>query len=205
MRRLIVSALLTLAAPLSAWGQGVLIRTDPPRATLVCDGRVVGITPVALLPSAISTCTLFAQGHANLAFDPRELVGAIASFRLAAVAPTPDLPCGAIDPRTGLVRVCGESPAAPAARVDPPRECGQINPATGLMVVCFTDAARPARPAPSSSTVRCGQLDPRTGLLRVCLGEVAPARPPARPRPRARGVACGQVDPDTGLLRVCFR
>lgn len=201
MRPSSAAALAALALPLPALGQAVVVRTTPPRATLVCDGRVVGVTPVAFDPARVRTCTLFARGHANLAFDPASVTGAIATYRLEPVTPTTDLPCGAVDPRTGLLRVCFEA-SAPARRAARRGSCGHLDPATGLMVVCFT----PDGPPRAGGRGRgCGQIDPATGLMNVCLGEPAPRRRRARPpagEPRDR--RCGYLDPATGLLNLCF-
>jgi hypothetical protein len=208
--RPLVAALAAVLLPLPALGQQVIVRTDPPRATLVCDGRVVGITPVAFDPTSVRTCTLFARGHANLTVDPSALTGVIASYRLEAVTPTADVPCGALDPRTGLFRVCLDQPTPRrrAAR----GTCGHLDPETGLMVVCFAPPERSRGVTPAAGH-RCGQLDPRTGLMIVCLGDPSPREPaapgPRRP-PRARGARpdagrpCGGIDPATGLLHPCF-
>ena len=207
--RLFVVALGLMALPLPALAQQVIVRTDPPRATLVCDGRVVGITPVAFDPARAATCTLFARGHANLAFDPSSLTGVIASYRLEAVAPNGEVACGAIDPRTGLFRVCFDD-APPRRRRRADRgECGHLDPDTGLMVVCFRESDRSR--AAAATGRGCGQLDPRTGLMNVCLGEPSPRDPaPSRRTSRTRALRpsaarrCGGVDPATGLLEPCF-
>ena len=207
MRPLVV-ALAFVTLPLPALGQQVVVRTDPPRATLVCDGRVVGITPVAFDPTRAATCTLFARGHANLAFDPSTLTGVIASYRLEVVAPGGEVACGAINPRTGLFRVCFEDAPSSRRRRAGRGECGHLDPETGLMLVCF----RPSDRSSASATTGpgCGQLDPRTGLMNVCLGEPSPRDPPPRrtsrgraPRPSAAR-RCGGYDPTTGLLEPCF-
>lgn len=205
----VVLGLVTL--PLPALGQQVIVRTDPPRATLVCDGRVVGITPVAFDPTRAATCTLFARGHANLAFDPSSLTGVIASYRLEAVAPNGAVACGAINPRTGLIRVCFDEAPLRSRRRAARGECGHLDPETGLMVVCFRESDRSSA---STTTGRgCGRLDPRTGLMNVCLGEPSPRDPdppasrrPSRGRAPRPGVVrrCGGLDPATGLLEPCF-
>jgi hypothetical protein len=176
--RLSVVALGLMTLPLPALAQQVIVRTDPPRATLVCDGRVVGITPVAFDPTRAATCTLFARGHANLAFDPSSLTGVIASYRLEAVTPSGEVACGAIDPRTGLFRVCFDEAAPRRRRRADREECGHLDPRTGLMNVCLgepspRDPAPPRRtsrtraPRPSAAR-RCGGVDPATGLLEPC-------------------------------------
>ena len=179
-----LAALIALALPLPALGQQVIVRTDPPRATLVCDGRVVGVTPVAFDPSRVRTCTLFARGHANLAFDPAELTGAIASYRLQPVDPRDGVPCGNIDPRTGLMRVCFPADGERPPRAPPP-------PSVPL-------------PSPPYGT-GCGQIDPHTGLMNVCFDEQRAPRPRTRPSPPPpRPEPCGRLDPRTGLFRPCF-
>lgn len=215
---------LTLALmPAVVWAQPVVVRSDPPRATLVCDGVVLGVTPVRISAARPRTCTLFARGHENLSFIPAQLTGAITSLRLVPItAPSPPSPppasegtsCGEIDPRTGLIRVCfaGESAPrreAPGARIPrrTPVPCGAIDPATGLIRVCFPGERAPAptpAPAPSrtpSGPVPCGHLDPATGLINFCF----PTRPQPPPTPQRRTpVPCGTLDPSTGLIRICF-
>lgn len=204
-------ALAALALPLPALGQQVIVRTDPPRATLVCDGRVVGVTPVAFDPSRVRTCTLFARGHANLAVDPAALTGVIASYRLEPVTADGEVPCGAVDPRNGLVRVCFHGAAPPSRAPGPPgaTACGGIDPQTGLMRVCFPPGGgRPSRDPPPAPVPTppygsgCGQIDPHTGLMNVCFNTQPRPRPRARPSPPGR--PCGTLDPATGLLRPCF-
>lgn len=220
--RPVALTLVLFAWPAGVYAQPVVVRTDPPRATLVCDGVVVGITPVRLDPERPHTCTLFARGHENLSFVPATITGVFASYRLVPVtAPSPPPPapategthCGEIDRHTGLIRVCfaGETTPrreAPGARI--PRRaavaCGAVDPATGLIRVCFagerTSAAPPANtPTPDTTppSTPCGHLDPSTGLMVPCF-----TTPRHAPHGRRRPVPCGSVDPTTGLIRICF-
>ena len=188
-----------------AWAQHVRVDSEPSRATLVCDGVVVGVTPTLFNPSSVRTCTLFAAGHANLAFDPGDLSGVVARFRLTPVEPPPRV--AAVSPRDE------RPPRAP---------CGQLDPVTGLMVVCFhqqpdAGAVRTPPVAPpvtpptepnNRATRRCGYLDPQTRLLVPCFDP--PPSGTRSPPPRNEGAQrqggrrCGYLDPATHLLVPCF-
>lgn len=201
-----VGLFVSLGAGARAWAQNVRVDSEPSRATLVCDGTVVGVTPTLFNPNAVRTCTLFAAGHANLAFDPSELSGVVARFRLTPIEPPP--------------RVS----AAPPRDERPPRaQCGQVDPVTGLMVVCFhqqsdagavrtppvTPPVTPPTDTNNRASRRCGHFDPHTRLLIPCFDPPAPnARPPAPPRnesaQRQGGRRCGYLDPATHLLVPCF-
>jgi len=203
MRAAIAIVVGFLTVPLPALGQQVIVRTSPPRATLVCDGRVVGITPVAVNLTRVHSCTRFARDHVNLTFDPTTLTGVIASYRLEPVSEASDPPCNTLDPQTGLLRPCLEEDPPPRWAFQRNR-CGHVDRLTGLLEACLSDTT-PPNPSPPPRRQRCGQVDPSTGLMHVCLTESLP--PPRRTRRRSTAPQCraGVVfDPVRALFLPCF-
>lgn len=53
----------------------LLVRSTPPRATLVCEGRVVGVTPVTLPRREVSGCTLDHRDALPVWFEPATAEG----------------------------------------------------------------------------------------------------------------------------------
>lgn len=194
-----LSVVVALALPArGARAQTVRVDSVPPRATLVCDGVVVGVTPVAVDPARVRACSLHARDHRALAVDPEALDRAIVVLALEPGTPTPpEPPAPAPAP----------APTAPA----PASRRSSFDPETGLLIPRFSDDAPPRGSASREHPARrCGTIEPDTGLMVPCFGDESrshftPPPPPPR-RVRRRGPRrCGTVDPDTGLIHPCFQ
>jgi len=116
----LLALLAALAVAPSARGAPLVVASTPPRATLVCEGRVVGVTPVSLPRRDLPGCTLHHPRALPLWFDPALVEGPAVRFELPQLA-APSLP---------------EAPArAPLARVAPRRPRGRGAPIVFLMEV----------------------------------------------------------------------
>lgn len=174
--RALAAALATLLWSLAAEARVVAVESAPARATLVCDGRVLGVTPLRFDPDAFTSCTLFAAGHRNLALLPTDFPDGAARFtleRVAAVARRPAPPCGRVDAETGLVVPCAFAREAQAVtpRCDARRRCGCIAP-SGLLIACLGDAPAPAAPRATMRACQSGRdcdCESAAGLVVPCL------------------------------------
>lgn len=63
------------------------IESEPPRATVLCDGVVVGVSPTRVARHGHGGCSLHHDDRLPVWFDPATVRGDVASFELPRLAP----------------------------------------------------------------------------------------------------------------------
>lgn len=203
-----------------AAAQAIRVDSVPSGARLVCDGSPRGVTPLAINPQGLRTCTLFLTGHENLHVTLDEESPPVVRVALTPIAHSPPptlrgrLPTGVGDPSAPVIPWASND----RGTVDPDRRCRSgvalwFDRSEMLFRPCpGVPTAGSSRRSAVASPARCGTVDRRTGLITPCwdtlrAGALAvrasrhPSRGGASP---SASPSCGHVDPTTGLIHPCF-